>query len=53
MSTTSGFVFPGQKTNESLDVTLDFLIFSQKANDRFRISLKILYFVVKERMVQF
>ena len=45
---TSNFVFRGQKTNGNLDATLDFLICCQKANDCFRKTLKISYFVVKE-----
>ena len=35
---TSNFVFCGQKMNGNLDATLDFLIYCQKANDRFGIT---------------
>ena len=45
---TSNFVFRGQKTNGNSDATLDFLICCQKVNGSFGITLKILYFVVKE-----
>ena len=39
--------------NVNLDATLDLLICQQKDNDSFRITLKVSYFVVKERMVIF
>ena len=39
--------------NVNLDATLDLLICQQKDNDSFGITLKVSYFVVKERMVQF
>ena len=39
--------------NVNLDATLDFLIFQQKENDSFGVTLKVSYFIVKERMVQF
>ena len=39
--------------NVHLDATLDFLICQQKENDSFGVTLKVSYFIVKERMVQF
>ena len=42
-----------KKMNVNLDATLDFLICQQKENDSFGVTLKVSYFIVKERMVQF
>ena len=53
MSTSSNFVFPGQKTNDHLGIVKNFAFCSQRTNDRgkndrFVTVFEILYFTVKK-----
>ena len=53
MSTSSNFVFPGQKTNDHLGIVKNFAFCSQRTNERgknnrFVTVFEILYFTVKK-----
>ena len=54
LSTSSNFVFPGQKTNDHLGIVKNFSFCSQRTNERgknnrFVTVFEILYFTVKKR----